>query len=193
MSKSIFSTQSPGIIKLSDVPVGAFLSCRLSSYLLRSICSQNNYVSESYISKFPIPTEIPSQISMLETTCVCLKRLIVGYNLIDPDFNNTAHIKDIELKFFRNSSILHTFEGICEDFIFNSYNLKSEEKSKIIAEVGTPIGWFPLIVDYDNLTSFSKEFPELATEMFCYLNNHKRITLPSDCLVNTKAAALFLL
>jgi hypothetical protein len=40
-------------------------------------------------------------------------------------------------------------ESFSEKLVFDAYGLDSDDTATVLAETGTPVGWFPLIQGYD--------------------------------------------
>jgi hypothetical protein len=188
----LFEQMSVGIVPTVDIsPAGllALLNNRVVSYLLR-IVTQNIKFNAGYVEN--LPYERPPAIACrLAEICVHLKRYLVSIDPLERSFS-VYHLtrvnKGVESP-LQVSSLLHTLEGILETYATLLYRLSPRDVDTIIAETGTPAGWYPLINGYDTLPTLPDNLvlPPLPQEFFDYLAEHKRISPDSDELTRIKA------
>src|SRR5205814_1196983 len=83
---------------------------------------------------------------------------------------------------------LHSLEGLNERIVSNAYDLETEDVQSVIEETGSPAGWYPLIVNYDVLSSLSTDMglPLLSHELLEDISTHERISVGEKELTRVK-------
>jgi methylase of polypeptide subunit release factors len=187
----LFEQASIAIIPTADIPSNGFLAIlnnRVVSYLLR-IMTQGIEFNAGYVEN--LPYDRPSAMACrLAEICVHLKRYLVAIDPLERSFSvhPLTRINEIGSP-LKVSSLLHTLEGTLETYATHLYRLSSKDVDAIIAETGTPAGWYPLITGYDTLPVLPDDLDllPLPRELFDYLAQHKRISSNSDELIRIKA------
>lgn len=134
------------------------LNSRVASANIRSFRPQI-VLSSSYVTRLPLPEEIPISLSKIEVLCIVLKRRIVEFDLTERNFavpcSRIAILGSSYIPAFGETeaiaAMLHTLEGVLERMVFAAYGLSGEDLQAVLDEAGTPAAWFPLIKDYDTL------------------------------------------
>jgi SAM-dependent methyltransferase len=146
---------SAGVIGMPNALATA-ANCRFSSYVVRSI-SAKIQLNESYVSRIPLPEHYPDSSPFVESTCVTLKRFLVGRDIGERTFAPSRVVAPSLAEFYQCSTaaaetvaaVLHAIEGGSEREIFTTYRITGQVLQTVLDETGTPAGWFPLITGYD--------------------------------------------
>src|SRR5439155_5014915 len=93
--------------------VGGLLNCRATSYLLRTISSDIKF-RESYVSRAPLPLNLPSYVEEIEAAAVTIKSWIVSHNPVERTYANHPVKKSTTDMLINVQSILHAIEGVAE-------------------------------------------------------------------------------
>jgi len=171
--------------------LGAVLNGRLSSYIVRSITPKIQ-LRESYVSRIPLPESVPSELASGEAACIRLKRYLVGLDPIERSFAGVAVVGPTLVEAWRSlanttdvvAAVLHTLEGLSEREVFAGYGIEGEDVKTVVAETGTPAGWFPLVGGYDTLPA-PNGF-DVSAELFATLSRSPRRKLPAEELASLK-------
>ena len=155
--------------------IGAILNSRVTSYLLRSITAEIKF-RENYIARIPLPRIIPQVLFVLETNCIVLKRLLVSSDLTESSFSIkfAGLVSNDHLIQHLLAAVLHTLEGLGEQLVFDAYRLDKEDIAAVLAETGTPAGWYPLIHGYEAIPSLPDDLQRLPDEVVALLAGCER-------------------
>jgi hypothetical protein len=153
-----FSSQSAGIIPRESLPICAVINARLSSALIRGMTAQM-YLRESYVSRLPVPEQVPSVLAFLESACECLKRRLVALDPLERSFQPrpvdgpslAAAYESASEEAEAVAAVLHGLEGISERQVFAGYAVAGDDLAAVLDETGTPAGWHPLLAGYDQI------------------------------------------
>jgi SAM-dependent methyltransferase len=163
---------SPVIIQVADeVGLGAILNCRSTTYLLRSL-STSLTPNESYVSRVPVPRQIPKSLGMYESLCCTLKADLVASIPTERRFKPRATSgATLREAFIHESSVaetvgsfLHLVEGLSEKAVLDGYQLDDADRAAICDETGTPAGWYPLLKGYDPIPQ-PPAMPDLSPDV----------------------------
>ncbi|NTU83048.1 MAG: SAM-dependent DNA methyltransferase, partial [Chloroflexales bacterium] len=169
VSSALFPTRADGL--------AGFLNCRFASYIVRSI-SARMQLTESYVTRIPVPARLSHAQWAIQELCVALKRFLAQLSVLELTFNGRVTFADnLELV----CCLLHTAEGVNEQLAFRSLALRDEDRRAIIDETGTPAGFHPLAAGYDALLEppADLDLPPLPQEVLDYLAAHERIAPPA--------------
>jgi len=197
---SIIGAKGPGIFPMSYEGIDSLLNSRVSTYLLR-VLSPTIEFTEDNLKSLPAPLEKPNILKIISKYCHLTKSKLMAYNLdmriflesLIGGIRRTSLISTFLLCFEKIellSSVLHSVEALNEEISLSSYKLNSEDTEIVVAETGTPAGWYPLIQGYDeipDIKSIADDLPEIPKEVVEYLNNHKRINPSMDELSRIKS------
>lgn len=187
LEKSIFDVKGSSLFlkdKSQDLMgIAAFLSSHVCSYFARTL-SQSLDLPIGYLSQLPVPNTL-QQFEGNGSYPLILKKYIISTNLVERrfDYNNIRNIVDAV------AAVLHTFEGLFEQYACEAYNLSEGDIQTVISDTGTPAGWYPLIAGYDTLPTLPDniDIPPLPQELFDYLAEHKRIAASDKELARIKS------
>ena len=188
MINSLFSDQGPGIFArppYSLYQIAASLNSRLTSYYLRALTPNPFHLRKGYIYEVPLAPINPH----LGTYCMKLasmedQSLTVEYSFRVDSIGNNSEIVVEQLHALR-----HSVEAVIEDMVFQSLDIETEDIARICSETGVPVGWHPLIVDYDSLPNLpsSLDLPLMPREAYEFLAHHERIAPHKKELARIKA------
>lgn len=174
--------------KTEAVPLcglAAVTSSHVVSYLLR-ILTQDIKFNAGYVANTPLAPNIPWQFFQeLGHACIQLKSLLVEQNMLEDTFTALP-----ETPAYPIQATLHTLEGWNESAVCEIYQLSEQDRQAVIAETGTPAGWYPLIAGYDLLPNLADELenaPTLPPGLVAYLARHERIYPTQQELTRLKA------
>jgi hypothetical protein len=117
-------------------------------------------LSGSYVSRIPVPHDIPQGLALLESAAVALKRWLVALDPTERSFAVSRHsgVESLAAAYEHAATaaeavaaVLHAIEGLSEREVFAAYGIAGEDLAAVLDETGTPAGWFPLIEGYDQL------------------------------------------
>jgi hypothetical protein len=167
IEKSVFDVASPFIkIPPSELLLfSAFLNSKIVSFLLRKLVQDLKFHA-GYLFQLPLPNELDQlkpTADILAPICYQLKILEIETDLLEVRANpnafeaNGLSLKE-KTKYLICNKILfsafrHTIEGSIEEIVFNLYSSPkgSNTANTVIEELGSPVGWLPLISKYDSL------------------------------------------
>jgi hypothetical protein len=145
-----FSDLSPGIFTKEESAV-SLCNSRVFSYFVRTSCPSLKFEVDSVL-RGPLPGKT-NRGSLSPSSLVHVKRRIVSLDLTERAFHPHAGsspafriwTRDILLYGFAESAVLLSLEGQFERDAFAAYDLNAADTATIIADVGTPTGWFGLV------------------------------------------------
>lgn len=151
--------------------VAAFLSSRLTSFLLRTT-SQSLVLHAGYIANIPLANRPFSDFSRIGQLCVALKNFLIGQEPTEGKFSPLSSIKLAEI-----SAVLHLLEGFNEYRVFEAHGVIGNNLQSVLEETGTPAGFHPLVAGYDALPVLPADLdlPPLPQQVLDYLAAHDRI------------------
>ena len=140
----------------------AMLSSNFASYLLRCVIPKPQ-ISEDYLSRLPLPLDLPLHVVDLVDYCIAIKRRLIEHRPVERDFT-PAHllereIGEIAISELRNQACLHLIEGYINREVNKSGGLDSESIDEICNETGVPVGWLPMF-DASDLDFAINDFPD---------------------------------
>ena len=166
--------------------MASILNSRIATYICRST-AQSIVFQVDHLSRIPLPVKTSDSLLLLENNCFRLKRFLVAFDLTERCFvihsSLTNHKYD---EFYRSVSLLLTFEGYCEKSVFPMYDLDENDTDAVIAETGTPAGWFPMIQRYDVLPPLPEGLPEIPADVLESLQTHERLNPEPQALSDLK-------
>jgi hypothetical protein len=162
--------------------VGGFLNSIISTFILQGLTKSLN-VDEGYVASLPLMRGNHSLIEQLVKLASFLKIGIIACDIVERQYQGDR------VSIQSSEALLHLVEGIINVEVINTYNLSEQDIQQIREEVGTPVGWYPLITGYDTLPALpdNLDLAPLPQELFDYLAEHKRISPDSDELARIKA------
>ena len=184
----LFEQASIGLVPTADVsPIGllALLNNRIVSYLLR-IMTQGIEFNAGYVEN--LPYERPSSSACrVANVCMQLKKILVSCDPLERSFVGDNSF--ITVPSPKVTTLLHTLEGLVEEYGVKLYDLSPSDVSSILEETGTPAGWYPLILGYDVLPTLPTQLdlPSPPQELSDYLTTHERISPNNKELSRIKA------
>ena len=163
--------------------VGGFLNSIIYTFILRGLTTKVN-VDEGYVASLPLRKGNYPLITDLVNLAIALKKSIITRDIIERQY---FHLSDVT-RFQTSEAMLHLIEGMINDLVISTYNLSEQSMQQILDEIGTPAGWYPLIIGYDGLPESpdNLDLPELPRALFDYLAKHKRISLDEKELARIK-------
>lgn len=174
--------------KTSAIPLyglAAVTSSHVVSYLLR-ILTQDLKFNAGYVATIPLAPNIPwNLLRSIGEVCIKLKEILSAQNMIEDAFTGLPLAPAYPIQ-----AVLHTLEGWNERAVCDSYQLNEYDRQAVIAETGTPAGWFPLIAGYDQLPNLADDLedaPELPQEFYTHLAAHPRVIPSAKELARIKA------
>lgn len=178
---SIFAHISSAVIPRNHIQgLASCMNVRLSSYLVRALAARIQ-LTESYVWRLPALNPIPHALVAAEGALLELKRFLVVLDPTERAFSATTTLHN-EVDHFLSHAVpvlLHALEGYSEHLVFDAYGLDDEDTAAVLAETGTPAGWYPLIAGYDDLPELPEDLAakvELPDEFTEYLAEHERIS-----------------
>lgn len=149
---AVFGHKGPGVY-----PPGAssaqFCNSRAFSFFVRTSSPSQAFEVDS-VARAPKPDESRTcELRISTKSLVESKRALVARDLTERAFRPKRDVaptlriwaRDALLSTFAESTVLHTLEGQSEREAFSAYGLDEADTATIIADVGTPIGWFDLV------------------------------------------------
>jgi hypothetical protein len=164
-------------------PIQAILNGRLATIMMRNMTQSLNF-SSGYMENFPLPcsvSELPSVLSELSHLCNVIDETLLATDAREDSFD----VAIVGLDRTRLWALLHAAEGLVEEYTFNLYGYIPDTKHPILAEVGTPCGWFPLISGYDRLLDHTCT-AALRDHITDHLVRHNHVTLLPGALAEIK-------
>jgi len=157
--------------------IGALINTRISSYLVRSLRAQI-VLTGDYVSRIPFLNGDNNDVPRLEALLCRLKKEIIGRDPTEATCNPvTVHVGRKSDRGLPIVTLLHTLEGIAEQLLFSLYGLSDDDLAAVLEDTGTPSGWFPLVIGFEQLPSIPEGLPALPYELSEYLSHHKRLRL----------------
>ncbi|NPV28414.1 MAG: BREX-1 system adenine-specific DNA-methyltransferase PglX [Firmicutes bacterium] len=201
---AIFGHRGPMIFVIDNIHENTIFcigNSRVVTYLLRAI-SPSLCFEVSQVNRVPILFSISNDWGISQF-CLNMKQKIVSLSLCERSFSQPdtylygdcrscfgsfkMYLSDFERYLGAVSSLLHTAEGLNELYVMKLYDVFTDNSlQSILAETGTPAGWFPLIAGYDALPELPEGLPEIPPEVIEYLKNHERRTLTPEELTDLK-------
>lgn len=183
--KEICDTKGPGIYVSQDhqLPLLAFLNTHLTQYLLKLLSPSLDFNPRT-ISALPLPKQLPAK--ELVEFAITVKHILVSTEQTEYEFlPKSLLIPQEHLELLK--TLLHHMEGYIEGWVTTEFNLSKRNIGLIISQTGTPVGWYPLIVGYDQLFHMPTELPQLPSELSVSFETHQRNVLPVTRLVGLKS------
>jgi hypothetical protein len=145
-----FSDLSPGIFTKDESAV-ALCNSRVFSYFVRTSCPSLKFEVDSVL-RGPLPDK-KNRGPFSTSSLVDVKRRIVSLDLTERAFIARAGsspalrvwVRDNLLHGFAESAVLLSLEGEFEKVAFAAYGLDEADTATIVADVGTPAGWFGIV------------------------------------------------
>ena len=144
------------------------LNARVLSYLARSM-SPSLYLNQGYVASLPLPRHESRSLGPAGQVCHQLKRHLVS---LDP--TERAFVRALlecepgdgvplhpSLWPEATAAVLHAVEGWAECLVFDAYGLDANDTAAVLAETGTPAGWFPPIAGFDAVPELQDGLPAL--------------------------------
>ncbi|MBA3547588.1 MAG: N-6 DNA methylase [Nannocystis sp.] len=154
---AVFGHMGPKVVLPHD-GLAVICNSRAFSYFVRTSSPSLKFEVDS-VSRGPVPKTVP-----IRTTdaLVQSKRALISRDPTErafrPDDEAAPTLRtwacDTLLRIFAESAVLHTLEGQSESDAFAAYGLDDADTATILADVGTPTGWFDLVdghTDHDAL------------------------------------------
>ncbi len=194
-SDAIFGDAAPGVLhsRMDRHVLAGILCCRLSSFLVRALSASILSIRDAYVVRLPlyrrpITDECEKLLRAAVTTAWNLKRQHVTRWQLEHSFDpesvsvaapwNKGESDDAAAE----TALLHAIEGWAERLVFAGYGLASEDAKAVVAETGTPAGWFPLVSGYDRLPEPEEPTAQVPPEFRAFIATHERVTLDADAL-----------
>lgn len=180
-----FAKSGPGIFH--EIPglqsLAGVLNCRLCSYLLR-VTARSFMFSVGSLKILPMPINQVTDSTQFAAVCIDLKRQIVAFDPTERSFGGIPASRTPLTKarwrlagnYEAVAPVLHTLEGLSEREVFNAYGIDGEDLQAVLAETGTPAGWFPLIAGFDAMPPLSDGLLDILSRVIDYLQTHERRT-----------------
>jgi len=199
--KKLFSGSGPGIFwkgRGSLKSVLALLNTRVVSFLLRGLTSGGLSFFRVYVERLPITSEYVQELEQrfdvigLIDAIISFKKIIIGKDVIERSFS--IYLDGLSLfelfNTFENNSLMascliSSLEGINEKQAFMIYKIPDEDIKTTINETGTPPGWYPLIVGYNEIPK--NDTSEIPKQVIKYINNHEYIISSQESISKIKS------
>lgn len=176
--------KGPGIYT-NDQSLIAIAQSHALAFILRSVSPQLAFEVNTIVQA-PLPAQSSAILLVYVKLAELLKRSLISCTPIERNFSDIRLMIEEQ----QTASLLHTVEGIVEQVVCQDYQLTDTTIQTIIAETGTPAGWYPLIAGYDRLPELPddlEDLPALPQELYDYLATHERITPDAHELTRIKA------
>ena len=189
VSNTVVSRKGPAVLSRDESDLKrqlVFLNSRAATYLLRLSCSGLEF-AYSYVAQLPYPVNEPPLIVeecvdvVLELATHLLKCDIEEYTC-DPAFAMTLLASSMNgggarMQLWSGTAVLHTIEGILEQAAFDAYGVGETDRSAVLADTGTPAGWYPLVKGYDRLPETPVLSGRLVMDVVAWCEEHPHIAL----------------
>ena len=146
----------------------AVLSSHFASYLLRCVIPKPQ-ISEDYLSRLPLPVQLPLRTVEVVDLCLELKKHLMQHTLLERDFDPTLITRQskeqIALKQLKDSAVLHLAEGLLNLRVVEAGGLDEESVKEICNETGIPSGWLPILSGWEDLPSSSCRSSHAAQDL----------------------------
>ncbi len=178
----LFDARSPGIISLKerDLSLLAVLNSRISTFLFRCI-SPGIMLDQAYAPFLPIPDNLPNEeLCILSKSAIVIKKTIVEQEMTERSFEISSRQNISKKRTHIQDLLLLLIESRIEKLTFNFHKVSNYDQAIIVAETGIPSGWHPLIIGYDILPDFSREFPIIRHDNIKNVSECNRKKLSAD-------------
>ncbi|HEU5377902.1 MAG TPA: BREX-1 system adenine-specific DNA-methyltransferase PglX, partial [Ktedonobacteraceae bacterium] len=158
--------KGPGIYT-NDSSLISIAQSHAFAFMLRAVSPQLAFEINTIVQA-PLPAQSNPALPIIVKLAESLKNLLVSSTPMERTFSNIQSMADEH----QIASLLHTVEGFTEQIVCQDYRLTEATIQTIIAETGTPAGWYPLIAGYDRLPNLPEDIddqPELPQELYDYL------------------------
>lgn len=182
----ITNAKSPALYMPHEVPLlGGLLNSSVATFILRSLTPSTTNVDEGYVGAIPLPQDLPLALGSAAETAVELKTVIVEQDPIE----NGYRVSSDNWSCAQIAAMLHTLEGWINREANRAYDLSARDVAEITSELGTPAGWYPLVVGYETLpcSYADSDLPPLPQEVLDSLAAQPRIHPEADELTRIKA------
>ena len=165
------SIQSSNNVRLSIL---ATLNSRIATYFARML-SQDIKFRGGYVERIPRPHELCGIDTAVVEQVVKLKQRELEHDVIEREFQDTNTLTDDNALI----AVRHTLEGRLESQVFAAYRVDDEATAMVVARVGVPAGWYPLVPGYDSVERLTLylESEEVAASLIIALERHQRVDL----------------
>ncbi len=191
----LFDAKGPALFLDENVQYEllGLLNTRPVSYLLR-LLSPSMEFGEGHISEIPMPRKgisINSSLAEISRCCVVMKAALIRLAPLERCFIPCQIPKSKENCFLSTCQdqieyhnmlccVLHWLEGRLEQWSFDLFGLNRAERERILDDVGTPVGWHPLLSGYDAFPQLLPTLPPVSEGSVAELATHDRIFPGSD-------------
>ena len=156
---AIFSNLSSGVfprLSDSDAALGATLNSRCASAIVRSI-SAKIQLSEGYVSRLPLPVQVPESVPLLESDCIKLKSWLVSRDACEQTYAESLFRATSLRECFGQFSgdrdavctVLLALEAEVERRVAAAFDIGGADLYAVLEETGRPAGWLPLVAGFD--------------------------------------------
>jgi len=126
-----------------------------------------------YVERIPQPYSLQGINTDYVEQIVKIKQQELEIEVIEGEFRNVS----LSTNDYAFPSIRHTLEGLLEAQVFSAYQVDDKATATVVAQVGTPVGWYPLVAGYDSIDPLTHYFEssnvvDLLNEA---LKQHQRI------------------
>jgi hypothetical protein len=180
-ANSLFDNKGAGIFSLNNYPnnhyyLAGLFNSHLATYILRLLSGVLDF-SPGVVEKFPVPIK-NEQNSIIDNiqTILKLKTFEKKSDPLSPNFAGFVNKINVENS-FKLSVLLAIYEEKNERMINNIYCTDNKNVLDIFSETGTPVGFFPLIVNYDSKPQLSGDLSQSISEFFLNPYEHDYLTL----------------
>lgn len=181
--------KSPVIVPPKDnlMDVLSLLNSRVVTYLLRAITATIDF-SPGYVEKCAGPFNDTNNHCVAEQA-LHTKCLIASSHITEMSFDIALLESAVNSKWWLISAgvLLAVLEGQNERNVFNRYSADAQFISDVVSETGMPVGWYPLIQDYDELFPIPGCFSELPQDILTSLSSHNHSNVSPQELLNIKS------
>lgn len=185
-----FCKSGPGIFPKEEVHgYLALLNSRFHSYLLR-VVARSFMFSLGSLANLPVVAFPQSLLGDIERACIDLKCSLAAQDPLERAFDPIDLLPlNSEVAYcYSIASALHAIEGFSESLIFDAYQLNEGDRFAVLHETGTPVGWLPLVRNYDTFPEFTFGVlrSALPTGLSEFLRVHQRLEVSPDHLADLK-------
>ncbi len=188
-SGSIFGHKSPAIFpRITAGSIAEVLNCGFASLSARAT-SASIQLPEGCVSRTPL---VDVSLGNAARVCRQVKARLVSLDSTERSFVLTpgdgslaegsgAQIAQMEAL----SGFLHAAEAIVQDGVCSAYGFEQPEVGAVLAETGTPAGWYTLIAGFDATPPLPDDV-KIDPELLAPLKEHPRINPTPDELADLK-------
>lgn len=187
--KALFCDTSPAAIAFEQRDherIGFWLNTRLLTFLLRAL-TQSLDCREGYVQRLPLPEVPPGDLAArMVGLPLVLSRRLVETDILDIAFD--ASSPKAELSGQRTLGIEAFYlaiEGLRERAACAAVGLTSADVETLTNDLGTPAGWFPLVVGYDAAPDLPPQL-NVPAEVLDALAREERRILHAEVLADLK-------